>query len=158
MKAFKLDFSTQYNQFYITSDKGNAALFDGLNWSDESYNDRLAAFENFLVVYPESYGHVNGELLILNSADETSDFTTYDHVVEGGLNVGSGSLQILDCPNSATELEVQLEPGLYRVRIYFSNMAGYDSDEKESDDKCRIEIWPGNDFQINVLKRFPRNF
>lgn len=156
MRSEKLDFETQYNQFYLSSDNGDAALSNVIDWTDQSYEDRLGAFENFLVIFSESYGHIKGDLLILKSEKESSNIKAFDHVVEGPLNITSGVLQILDCPGSFKQLEIPLTPGQYRVKVSFSNMAGYDSDEAESNDKCTIEIWPGNDLAVKVLKRFPR--
>ena len=154
---FEIDFTPQYNQFYLSSDKGDTALADGLEWSEESYNDRLAVYEKFIVVYPESYGYVKGELYLLESLNSNIDFLNYDHIVEGGLSIESGILQILNCPNSSIEFQCEILPGSYRIRIYFSSMAGYDSDEDESDDRCRIEVWPATNFQVKVLKRLVRS-
>ncbi|RFZ90132.1 hypothetical protein D0C36_23110 [Mucilaginibacter conchicola] len=156
MEAIRLDFTTQYNQFYLSSDNGNAALSNGIIWTEKAYDDRLGAFENFLVVFPESYGHVRGELFVLAAGNQEGESEIYDHVVEGPLNIASGVLQILDCPGSFKQLEIPLTPGQYRVKVSFSNMVGYDSDEAESNDKCTIEIWPGNDLAVKVLKSFPR--
>ena len=59
---YKLDFYTQYNQFYI-SDGRNAILNpDTSDWSPESYQNRLALRENMLVIFTESYGHIKGEI------------------------------------------------------------------------------------------------
>jgi len=153
----KIDFHTFYNQFYISSDYGDKALVN-IEWSEEAYENRIGAYENMIVVYPESYGHIKGELLFLDNKNEEINFNSYDHIAEGALNVDSGHLQILDCPNSSVEMSFIVSPGIYRVRIYFSNMQGYDSDEEEHDDRCRIEIWPSLELGCKVLKKFPRKF
>ncbi|MEO6148834.1 MAG: hypothetical protein ABIP28_01680 [Mucilaginibacter sp.] len=150
---YDLDFTTFYNQFYISSD---GSQFMSADWDDEAYNDRLVIYINTLVVFTESYGHIQGELDILESENTSIDYSLYDHIVEGGIKVNSGILQFLDCPNSSIELTINLIPGTYRVRIYFSNMAGYDSDEEESNDRTKIEIWPSTSMERKVLKRFLR--
>jgi len=155
----KIDFNTSYNQFYISSDNGNLALRQGTgNWSKESYNSRLGVYENMLAIYTESYGHIKGELFLLCKENKDSDFSSYDHIVEGSLNVKSGFIQFLDCPNSQVELEMQVTPGKYRVRVFFSNLLGYDSDDEESDDFYIIEIWPNSHSEKKILKLFPREF
>ncbi len=151
--TYKLDFHTSNNQFYISSDI-NATVG---RWSEASYNDRMVAFNNIIVVFTESYGHIKGELNVLNSANTDTDYYVYDHIVEGGLKVESGIIQFLDCPFSAVQLEILLKPGNYKVRVYFLNMVGYDSDEEESDDFYKIEIWPDSNLASQVLKRLPRN-
>jgi hypothetical protein len=153
-----IDFRTFYNQFYITSDNGIKALID-LEWTDKAYEDRIGAYENMIVVYPESYGHIMGELHLLDAKNTADNLEEYDHVIEGGLNVESGQIQILDCPTSTVQMKFTVKPGLYTVRICFSNMNGYDSDEEENNDRCKIEIWPSDLYiKSHVLKRFPRNF
>jgi hypothetical protein len=80
------------------------------------------------------------------------DYSQYDHIVEGGLNINSGILQVLDCPNSHVELEVKVTPGSYRVRIYSSNLASVEGDA--GDDYYLIEIWP-DIYQVRtVLKQY----
>lgn len=150
---YKLDFRTSYNQFYIY-DKGSPANTDSPSfWTAEAYDERLAIDDGILGVGTASYGHIRGELDILNSENRIIDYHQYGHVVEGGLEVKSGILQILDCPNSKIELEVKVKPGTYRVRIYSSNIANV-ADEDEGADRYKIEIWPGSKMKRKVLKQF----
>jgi hypothetical protein len=51
-------------------------------------------------------------------------------------------------------LEVKVKPGKYRVRIYSSNLAGGDMDEVEGKDYYKIEIWPDENMERKVLKRY----
>lgn len=153
---YKLDFYTSYNQFYITSDGGAALTSDSANWTDSAYFDRLFLVTNMLVVRTESYGHIKGELYVLDNSNEKISYNKYDHVVEGGIVIKSGTLQILDCPNSALQFTVKVTPGAYRARIYFLDMAGFDSDEKEGKDHYKIEIWPDTNMERKVLKRYVR--
>jgi hypothetical protein len=151
---YKLDFYTQYNQFYICDGRDAILKQDTTDWSTESYNSRLISRENMLIIFTESYGHIKGEIHILNKKKDIIDYSKYDHIVEGGLALKSSSLQVLNCPNSSVELKVKLEPGYYRVRIYFSNMVGYNSDEEESSDYTKIEIWPDIYMEQHVLKMY----
>ena len=152
----KLDFYTSYNQFYITSDGGAALTFDSTNWADSAYLERLFLLKNMLVVRTESYGHIKGELYVIDNSNEKISYDKYDHIVEGGIAIKSGTLQILDCPNSSVQFEVKVKPGVYRARIYFLHMAGFDSDENETKDNYIIEIWPDNNMERKVLKQYPR--
>jgi len=153
---YKLDFHTFYNQFYITSDGGKAMTpeADRDMWNESAYNERLFSFKNFLAVRTESYGHIKGELFVLDKEKAEIDYSKYGHIVEAGVDAESGILQILDCPNSSVELELKVKPGRYRVRIYSCNMAGYDSDEKESNDFYKVEIWPDKNIERKVLKQY----
>jgi hypothetical protein len=151
---YKLDFYTSYNQFYLY-DKASPGNTDSDNfWTAEAYNDRLALEEGVLGIGTGCYGHVKGEIDILAKENGVIDTNQYDHIVEGGLELRSGILQVLDCPNSEIELEAKLKPGIYRVRIYSSNLISTDIDENEGNDYYKIEIWPDTSMQRKVLKRY----
>jgi hypothetical protein len=96
-------------------------------------------------------------LIVNNDVNNQFDADLYDHIVEGGLKVDSGLIQFLDCPASSLQLEILVEPGNYRLRVHFLNMAGYDSDEEESNDYYKIEIWPDSNIERKVLKRYRRD-
>lgn len=76
-------------------------------WTDSANEDRLAIEDSILGVATESYGHIRGELTLLNNANDDVDLGLFDYVVEAGLDVKSGVIQILDCPNSIVELEIK---------------------------------------------------
>lgn len=110
--------------------------------------------ENGIVgVGTECYGPVKAEICILDAADNQIDYDSYDHIVEGGIILKSGTLQVLDCPNSETHLEINLSPGAYRIRVYSSNLSTVFDDE--GDDFYKIEIWPGDgNMERKVLKKY----
>lgn len=150
---YKIEFYTQYSQFYLTSDNAKS-LVVGNNWDNESYEDRLKPLNNFLAVFTQCYGNVKGELIVLEKPNADIDYSKYDHIVEAGIAVESGILQVLDCPNSSIELEIKVKPDNYRVRIYSSNLASVIDDD--GDDYYKIEIWKSNDMERKVLKQYVR--
>jgi len=153
---YSLNFQTQYNQFYLY-DKGSPGETGSEDfWTAEAFSDRLAMKSGILGIGTQSYGHIKAELLILNKATQTTNYRQYDHVVEGGLEIKSGVLQVLDCPNSKVELAVNLRPGTYRVRVYSSGIVNTDMDESEGHDLYKIEIWPDRNIERKVLKRYLR--
>jgi len=54
---------------------------------------------------------------VLDNVNNQFDTSKFDHIVEGGVEIKSGILQILDCPNSNVELEVKIKTGRYRIRV-----------------------------------------
>ena len=149
--TYKCNFYTQYNQFYLSSDGANS-LTSGLDWDEQSYKDRLVVLNNSLVVFTECYGPVKGEISILEKANNVINYDLYDHIVEGGLDVKSGKIQVLDCPNSSVELEIPVKSGKYRIRVYSSNLSSVDGDE--GNDYYKIEIWESDSLERTVLKRY----
>ncbi|WP_283421061.1 hypothetical protein [Chryseobacterium profundimaris] len=149
-------FYTEYNQFYISSDKGKFLSSEILT-DETSYTSRLSLENNALVVFTQSYGNIEGEIEVLPKPNIIGDYSNYDHVVEGGINVQSGELQILNCPDNNLELSLKIDPGTYRVRIYSSNLDSVketDLTNDTDDDYYRIELWKSDDMERKVLKQY----
>ncbi len=148
----KLNFGTSYHQFYIRDKNSSQDTGDSNFWTEDATRSRLAVGEGILGVGLECYGPFKGELVLLDKKRDDVEYSQYDHIVEGGLNIKSGILQVLDCPNSNVELEVKVNPGSYRVRIYSLNLDSVEGDA--GDDYYIIEIWPGINTERKVLKQY----
>jgi len=147
-------FYTSHCQFYIF-DKDAPTESDLITiWTKEAHSDRLIVGKSILVAITEFYGPVRGELNLVENANNDLSLDEYDHIVEAGLEVKSGIIQILDCPTNGVHLELTVIPGIYRARIYSSNLASVVGDEGE--DFYKVEIWPGTTLERRVLKRFSR--
>ncbi len=148
----KLNFYTQYHQFYISDKESQRKTEEDSFWTEGATYSRLAIGDGILGVGIGSYGPFKGELIFLNSKEDLIKYGYFDHIVEGGINVKSGILQVLDCPNLNIELEVKVNPGSYRVRIYSLNLASVVGDS--GDDYYKIEIWPDINMERTVLKQY----
>lgn len=150
---YSLAFYTQYHQFFIADKEFKQDTSDEEFWTETASQTRLAIGDGILGVGTECYGHFKGELIVLDSKNDNVELSEYDHVVEGGINISSGILHILDCPNSHVELEIRMTPGQYRVKIYSSNLASVVDDS--GDDFYKIEIWPDINMERVILKQYP---
>lgn len=156
----KFNFYTEYNQFYLSSDKG-AFLNSEINVAEIAYQTRLNIQNNSLVVFTQGYGNIKGEIQMLEKPNTKIDYNKYDHIVEGGINIQSGELQLLNCPDSHLELSLKLNPNKYRVRVYSSNLASVKETDLANDtdnDYYRIEIWPSEDMEMKVLKHYESSY
>lgn len=152
---YKIDFYTQYSGFYLTSDSGEIALTPGtFDWSDAEDKGRLIEVKNTLIVKTGSYGHIRGEICFLAVKKQEINYAKYDHIVESGLDVHSGTLQILDCPSAQIVFEKKIKPGVYGIRIYSSGLKISDFGEQDGDDRYLIEIWPDSTVKWKVLKQY----
>ena len=152
---YLFDFETSHNQFYIVDGTDRKSMPSYNFWKPDALTARLAVEKGIVGVLTLSYGHIKGEIRILLKEFDLIDFNQYDHIVEGGLDVKSGILEVLDCPTSKVACQIELEPGLYRIRIYSSGFKDTDLDEMEGNDYYRIEIWPGNTLERKLLKQIP---
>lgn len=157
---YKLDFFTQYCQFYLVN-KAEVSEMDDLEfWNEKALEERLAVEKNTLGVTVENdFSIVKGELEVLDAPNERLD-PQADHIVEGSLEINSGAMEIQDCPTSDTILEVSLENGPYRVRIYSYNLDNpyHETDDRNPNDHYRIEVWKEELSERTVLKQwFPNH-
>ncbi len=150
---YKLEFITDYGQFYI-SDKnsiGNTSSMDF--WNDQAFTDKLAVGNDILdVSIHNEIGMVKFSIAILEMKSSIVDFVDFDHVVEASIRINSGVLQVLDCPFSEIIKEINLENGEYRVRVNSINLKiSYDLNPN---DEYKIEIWKEDYSERVVLKRY----
>lgn len=153
----KFNFYTEYNQFYLEDKEKKENTNSGDFWSDEAFNAKLAMVYGIVAIGTHSYGNIKGEIEILDKPVENIDYKLYDHIVEGGINVESGELQILNCPDGHLELSLNLAPGKYRVRVYGSNFDSVKEPDLANDtdnDFYKIEIWKSDDMGRKVLKQY----
>lgn len=148
----KISFYTSYHQFYISDKSDNANIGSRNFWSQSSYERRLVIEQNTIGVSTSSYGNIHLEIKFLETKSEITDYNAYDHIVELGLEIKSGVLQILDCPNFSAMFEQKVPPSSYTLRIYYSNLDI--DDEDEGVDSYKIEIWDGFKKEITVLKQY----
>lgn len=159
MKIQYFKFYTEYRQFYIEDKSDQGKGNTGLNefWSEEAFNSRLAMTDGIIGVGTESYGNIKGEIEILEKPNTNIEYEKYDHIVEGGLNIKSDELQILNCPDSNLELSMKIVSGKYKVRIYSSSLDSVKDNDLASDtddDYYRIELWKSDDMKRKVLKQY----
>ena len=74
----KLNFYTQYSQFYITDKLCNADTGSSNFWNENAFNDRLACANCGLGIGTECYGNVKGELIVLEKPVAEIDYSKYD--------------------------------------------------------------------------------
>jgi hypothetical protein len=151
----KISFYTSYHQFYISDKNDNANTGSRNFWSQSSFERRLAIEQNTLGVSTSSYGNILLEIIFLDTKSEITDYNAYDHIIELGLEVKSGVLQILDCPNFSVVFEQKIPPSSYTLRIYYSNLAI--EDEDVGGDSYKIEIWEGFKEEVAILKQYKSN-
>ena len=152
---YKFDVHTMYSTIFLSSDNIKESLKpDNLAISLDQNKHRLVAVPNTLIITTGSYGHIRGELKFLEKKNDNVDYDKYEHIVEAGLEVQTGKLQIINCPFSNSEFEIDIKPGVYGVRVYSSGLSNSNFDEQEGNDRYLIEIWPDHKINTKVLKQY----
>ena len=146
----KFEFDTSFHQFYISDKDSPKATDSGNFWTEQALREKLAIGKGILGVSTASYGPIKGEMSVYEKPPKERDFSNYDHIVEAGIEVHSGILQIADSPNFHVEREIEVQPGSYRIRVYFSDLDIQDEDE--GGDYYSIEIWRSEETDKTILK------
>ena len=152
---YNLDFYTDYNQFYIVDAKKHFSQKNSIEWSSEEYNRRLIVNNGIIAIRTASKGHIKGELKILKSKSNITDYSSYDYVIEATITIEDDKLQLLGCPLNDNILTLNVKNGNYRIRIYSKNILTADEDEDENNDSYLIEIWEtkDSDYETLVIKQ-----
>jgi hypothetical protein len=119
-------------------------------WNDEAGQRKLAIGEGLLGVTVAKYAEIRVEVRVL-SAEPTEDADA-DHIVETSLSLPSGLLQVKDCTNYDTVLELNLEKETYRVRI--SSFKLWTVENDAGDDYYVVEIWESAFAETKILKEW----
>lgn len=153
-------------QFYIGDVASDADTSSPDFWCDEAFARRLAVGPGLIAVGTEVYGTVPVSLEVRSRAPG-AHLEPWDHVVETSLSVPSGQIAIDGCLNYVPKdlphigyrsPLIEVRPGIYRVRIYFGNLASvhveetHYGEEEVSDEHYRVVLWPASSGKPAVLR------
>lgn len=145
-----------YYQFYLEDANAHPA-YDAL-WTQQTYEDRVAARPGIIAVGTARYG-VGIPLLIevRESEPALEAYAEWEHVVECSICVASGRLQITNPDSFGTVVpQIDIAAGTYRAHIYYANLDSIrGGGDLDGDDHYRIVLWPGSAIAPVVLKRKP---
>ena len=81
------------------------------------------------------------------------DLAPYDHAVQCNIDIPSGRLLISGCTTPCDEMtRLEVPPGHYGVRIFWSNLEKTDALGFEGDDQYLVQLWPYTELDEVILK------
>jgi hypothetical protein len=153
MEGLRLNFETSHHQFYI-ADASSPFETGSFNfWTNEAFDAKLAQEVGVLGVGTGCYGNVKVEVFLLEEENKSFDADLPDHIVEAGLEIPSGLIQVSACTDNSILAELKVQPGNYRFRIYSFNLDTI-IDEDNGDDFYNIEIWMDELMDRRVIKQY----
>jgi hypothetical protein len=145
-----------YRQFYLSSDRRNPGIAEPEFWTEEASRERLAVAPFTLAIGTDTYGEVPVDVEVLDSASQLS-IDDWDHVVEASFEVTSGVIEVSGCPDSEMSARIEVEPGIYIVRVFCRGLSEAPDDSGTySGDSYLIQLWRSEHRKRTVLKRFDR--
>jgi hypothetical protein len=142
-----------YRQFHVSSDPSKGETGEDTFWTADAVRDRLAVGPCTIAVSTDTCGRVPVDVEILD-APSTLPMDGWDHVVEAGIDVSSGRLEISGCPDPEPLQVLDVKPGHYIVRV-FSRGLSPDADDggDYNGDEYLLQFWLGPERERTVLKR-----
>ncbi|MUV04454.1 hypothetical protein GN157_12110 [Flavobacterium rakeshii] len=151
------NFSSSHHQFYLEDKEAKGDTGSPNFWTDEAVTSMLAMELGIIGISTYSYGSVKGEITVLQNPVKDIDYSLYDYVAEGGIDISSGELQVVDCFSTGVKLSIKVTPGKYMIRVYgsnFSSVEDFDLENDSDNDYYKIEIWPDDNMERKILKQF----
>jgi hypothetical protein len=150
--SYKLNLFADYYQFYLQDEQASGE--PSSDWGDQLVTEMVAIAPGRIGVGTVRNMMVPVSIDLLD-ARPPNDFAGWDHITEASLNVPSGQIVIAGCSDylpKATRLPIQ--PGSYRVRIYYGGLGSVSENGLEGEDHYRVVIWPEEDKAPEILKKW----
>ncbi len=140
-----------YNQFYV-QDGGVSPPAPEI-WTDEDIANRSKVAENVVVVCPLRNTTVPVEVALYGSEPYPGEVSP-DHLVECSLSLPTGHLQVHECTGGPV-LNWEVASGTYRVRLSFFGLGTITANGLKGRDCYKVELWPGNTYELSAQRRWP---
>lgn len=92
--------------------------------------------------------------LVLCEADPGCEDSKCDHVVECGVALPTGKLQVVECGGRPVVFDLKVSQGSYRMRVEFAGLATLSEDGIEGDDRYKLTLWPGPPAPLRIRKQW----
>lgn len=139
-----------YHQFYLW-DHGTRPDAP-TDYTEVETQRRIKAAPFVVVVQPERNMEVPVEVEVIDKPPSTS-LSAWDHVTEASLDLPSGRLEIHECTGGSIDI-LPVQPGSYRVRVYYGGLGTLSDDGLEGEDRYRVELWLAPASEVAVLKQY----
>ncbi len=139
-----------YHQFYL-ADAGRPWSAPE-EWDDGDLRNGVKVTEEVVVICPARNMTVPVTIEVLDREPEL-DLRLSDHAIQCCLALPTGTLQVSES-TGPERLRLSLEPGTYRVRALFSDLASVAGGEFDGEDSYLVQLWPGASQALEVLKQW----
>jgi hypothetical protein len=144
LKEIKKDLFADYFQFYLQDEQVDGDLSD--SWTQEAVDRLLALAPGTIGVGTARNMDVPVTINIFDSEPKLPlDLTQFDQINECDLEIGSGKIVVAGCTDYFPEAQrIEVQKGIYRVRIYYGNLDKLSEDGLDGDDFYEIHMWLSN--------------
>ena len=150
MIRHKLEVFADYHQFYLWDRATNPLA--PTDYTDQDVQNMVKVAPGVVVIQPVRNMTVPVNLEVHETEPEC-DATEWDHVVECSLDLPTGKLQVHECTGGPV-LDLDLDPGSYRVRALFAGLSTLSPDGLDGEDEYTVALWKGLPTSLRVVKQW----
>lgn len=151
VKRFERELFASHFQFYLHNE--NSDCDTGRLWNKKSVYERMLALcKDFIAVGTGRFETVPASLEI-HDAEPPLETDNYSRVNECSLITNSGKLILIGCLEDVeTAMQIEVEPGIYRIRIIYGNLETV-VDEIDGEDYYILQMWQDSSYKdVEILK------
>ena len=150
------DLFTDYSQFWLHDTGADVSQVADI-WAAAAPNNMLAVGSDIVCVGTIRNSHAPVTIEIAEAEPPSAADDAWDQIVECSLQMPVGRLVVHDdiLGEDGSHGTVVVPPGCYRVRVYYGGLAAQHS-ALEGDDHYLVVLWPGDEIQPRVLKKWQR--
>ena len=155
-EAYSFVINAWYYQFYLEDANAHPA-YEEL-WTQQAYEDRVAAGPGIIAVGTARYGVGIPLLIEIQDSEPAREASSeWEHIVECSIHVAAGRLLLTNPDSFGTNVpQIDIAPDTYRARIYYAELDSIrGGGDLDGDDHYRIVLWPGSATEPIVLRRKP---
>lgn len=152
--TLNLNLFADYFQIYLEDENNGKNLSD--SWTDEAVRSMLTVTNTTIGIGTVRNMDVPVTLNIFNSKPEIkNELENIDQINECDIEIMSGKFVIAGCTDYYPDAKrIEVENGIYRLRIYYGNLDKLSDDGLDGDDFYIIDMWQTNiKTGVNIIKQ-----
>ncbi|MBD8488161.1 hypothetical protein IFO69_05320 [Echinicola sp. CAU 1574] len=159
MREYQLEIFADYFQFHLYDEKLNPNF--GEAWNQFSVDNFLALRREGIGIGTIRNMDVPVNIKIYDSEPKIKeDLNQVFQINETDLTIISGKLVVIGCTEYFPDAKrIELDRGIYRVRIYYSDLDKLSEDGLDGEDNYHLEIWKTDNTKepiFNKIKPAPK--
>lgn len=152
--TLNLNLFADYFQIYLEDENNGKNLSD--SWTDGAVRSMLTVTNTTIGIGTVRNMDVPVTLNIFNSKPEIkNELENIDQINECDIEIMSGKFVIAGCTDYYPDAKrIEVENGIYRLRIYYGNLDKLSDDGLDGDDFYIIDMWQTNiKTGVNIIKQ-----
>jgi hypothetical protein len=150
IQELTLELFTDYFQFYIQDEQATGEL--GNDWTDEAVDRLLATTVGTIGIGTIRNMDAPVSVKLFESEPVIAEWDDIGQVNECDLEITSGKAVVAGCTDYFPDAQrMTLANGIYRARIYYSNLDKISADGLDGEDYYEVQLWLTNEKQAPTV-------